>query len=233
MAAQEKYNATFPTRLRELIASRGTTITALAHELKISRQAVSQYQDGSTQPNLQKLVEISRYFNVSADWLLGLTDTQNIDSTARAAVEYTKLSERTINLLHSNSLFGYCFRSFVDLLANQDSTISLADAILRFNDKAAEATHEFKSILEGHDFDLDKSPGKLDEDISYRRYQASEAFTYMLDELLLRLNYKELLEATRKDLLGDDYDNDDISLNSIICARLEQIRQGKEAHDNG
>lgn len=62
-----KYKSVFATRLRELIKERGITITALAKELKISRQAVSQYINGSAYPNIERLFMIARFFDVSAD----------------------------------------------------------------------------------------------------------------------------------------------------------------------
>ena len=74
MATQEKYNEPFPSRLRKLLDDRGITITALSKELKISRQAVSQYTDGSAQPNIEKLRAIASFFDVSADYLVGLSD---------------------------------------------------------------------------------------------------------------------------------------------------------------
>ena len=64
----------FHTRLRELIKERGITITALAKELKISRQSVSQYINGSAYPNIERLFMIARFFDVSIDYLVGLTE---------------------------------------------------------------------------------------------------------------------------------------------------------------
>ena len=112
MATQEKYNATFPTRLRELLAPKGVTITALADKLEISRQAVSQYQDGSTQPNLQSLAEIAKYFGVSTDWLLGLTDMRTPNMDVRAIANYTHRAAELLNCHRgrrnvSDYAFGY------------------------------------------------------------------------------------------------------------------------------
>ena len=76
MPTQENYTKPFPSRLRKLIESRETTITALAKELKISRQAVSQYADGSAQPNIEKLVSIARFFHVSTDYLVALSKSE-------------------------------------------------------------------------------------------------------------------------------------------------------------
>ena len=64
----------FRTRLRELIKERGITITALAKELKISHQSVSQYINGSAYPNIERLFMIARFFDVSINYLVGLTE---------------------------------------------------------------------------------------------------------------------------------------------------------------
>ena len=58
MKGQEKYNSPFATNLRKLIAQKGTTITALSKTLGISRQAVSQYTDGTGQPNVDKQITL-------------------------------------------------------------------------------------------------------------------------------------------------------------------------------
>lgn len=74
MGAQGNYNAVFAERLRKLLENRGITITELAKHLQISRQAVSQYADGSAQPNIEKLSRIAVFFDVSSDYLIGLSE---------------------------------------------------------------------------------------------------------------------------------------------------------------
>ena len=101
MSMQDNYTGVFPSRLRKLIEARGTTITALAKELKISRQAVSQYADGSAQPNIEKIALIARFFNVSSDYLIGLSDLEVVNIKTREICEKTGLSEASINRLMS------------------------------------------------------------------------------------------------------------------------------------
>lgn len=102
MGAQDKYNAPFPSNLRAIISERGTTITALARDLGITRQAVSQYADGTGQPNADKLTRIADYFGVSTDWLLGRAGgVKSLDADIVGAGKYTGLSEKAINYLHS------------------------------------------------------------------------------------------------------------------------------------
>ena len=102
MSVQDKYNAPFPSNLRAIINEKDTTITALARELGINRQAVSQYADGTGQPNADKLTRIADYFGVSTDWLLGRAGgVKSLDADIVGAGKYTGLSEKAINYLHS------------------------------------------------------------------------------------------------------------------------------------
>lgn len=98
MSEQERFNAVFQTRLRELIKRRGTTITALAKELGISRQAVSQYADGTGQPNIDKLVLIAGYFDVSTDYLSGIAEFERVENENVLARDLG-LSEQSVNIL--------------------------------------------------------------------------------------------------------------------------------------
>lgn len=71
----DKYNATFPTILRELMnqhpkGGHSTTQKALALELNIRPQTVSLYMNGTTQPTPDTLVNMANYFDVSVDYLL-------------------------------------------------------------------------------------------------------------------------------------------------------------------
>ena len=99
MAGDDKYFGVFPSRLRGLIESRKTTITALANVLKISRQSVSQYQDGTGQPNVDKLCKIAQHFNVSTDYLVGLSSIPSTNNDTRDICEKTGLSEHTVSRL--------------------------------------------------------------------------------------------------------------------------------------
>lgn len=42
----------------------------VAYDLSISREALSHYENGKRSPNIEMLVAMSRYFNVSIDYLI-------------------------------------------------------------------------------------------------------------------------------------------------------------------
>ena len=97
----DHYNDPFPTRLRELMESRGTRQEDLTDVLGVkSRQSVTGYTDGGTVPTSDKLIALAKYFNVSVDYLIGLTDVAKPDTELQAVCDYIGLSEKAVEELH-------------------------------------------------------------------------------------------------------------------------------------
>ena len=68
--------AVFGDRLRLLRESRKITQLRLSTHLGISQEAISAYERKESMPNIDVLIEISRFFNVSIDYLLGLDNVK-------------------------------------------------------------------------------------------------------------------------------------------------------------
>ena len=221
----------FTKRFRELRGKRDNT--EFAKFLGISRQTVGFYYNGDRIPDAMMLKQIAEKCGVSTDYLLGLTDTQSTNADARAAVEYTKLPERAVNLIHSDSIFGRTFRELIGLLTELDNSAFLAAELLAFVDKANTAILEFKRLVNGDALIGENGPDELDEAVSRKRYDTERAFTYMLDELLKRENYHELLDAATRELSDDSGEYNDASVRNAILANLERVRSGEEARGNG
>lgn len=49
----------------------------LAKKLNITQQAYANYENDVSEPNLQVLIELSAYYNVSLDTLVGLTNNEH------------------------------------------------------------------------------------------------------------------------------------------------------------
>ncbi|MDE5729372.1 MAG: helix-turn-helix transcriptional regulator [Clostridia bacterium] len=64
----------FSNRLRELRIASGMTQRQVAELLQIKQQSYARYEYGTGEPNLQTVTEIAKIFDVSCDYLLGLTD---------------------------------------------------------------------------------------------------------------------------------------------------------------
>lgn len=66
-------------RIRNTREKNGLTQAVLARKLGISRSAVNAWELGVSIPSAQYLVELSRLFNVSTDYLLGLDNKEVVD----------------------------------------------------------------------------------------------------------------------------------------------------------
>ena len=78
-------NKTFAKRLTQLRTERDLSQRRLAAQLGCSQSAISKYELADNQPDIDFLVAAARYFNVSADWLLGLPEHRRHDSRDHAA----------------------------------------------------------------------------------------------------------------------------------------------------
>ena len=64
----------FSQRLRELRQEKGLSMKQLAKELGTTDAAVSHWENGINEPKISYLKSIAVYFNVTADYLIGLED---------------------------------------------------------------------------------------------------------------------------------------------------------------
>ena len=92
----ENYYEVFPSRLRLLMKESGTTHEKLAKALDKTRQAIGYYQDGSSTPDWKTLKAIAVYFDVSADFLLGLSDSRSTSASVQQIHRETGLSEKAV-----------------------------------------------------------------------------------------------------------------------------------------
>lgn len=61
------------TRLRSLRTQRGLSQADLASFLHISRMTYTQYESGHREPGLQTLIDLADFYQISTDYLLGLS----------------------------------------------------------------------------------------------------------------------------------------------------------------
>ena len=61
-------------RIKYLRNEKGIGQNLLAKELQLSNASISYWETGKQEPSAQAIFKIAQYFNVSADYLLGLSD---------------------------------------------------------------------------------------------------------------------------------------------------------------
>lgn len=127
----DKYNEILPSRIRALIADSGATQNQIAKEIGVTRQSISQYCDGSTVPNADKLLKLAQYFNVSADYLLGMTDAKTNNKDVQFISDYTGLNESVITSLADRELPNY-IAELLNLFSKSYQTEYLCKSIINY-----------------------------------------------------------------------------------------------------
>lgn len=64
----------FNSRLKELRLERNLSQAQLANELQVSQRSVSSWETGFRRPDFETLIALAKYFDVTTDYLLGVSD---------------------------------------------------------------------------------------------------------------------------------------------------------------
>lgn len=74
-AFQRGNDMNYYERLKDMREDHDLTQNDIAQLLKTTRQQVSKWENGTQMMGVDKYIILAHYYNVSADYLLGLTDT--------------------------------------------------------------------------------------------------------------------------------------------------------------
>ena len=100
MDTNAKHNTIFATRLKEVLDyDVKITQRELGEAIGKTRQTVSQYCNGTSEPPYETLVRIAKYLGVTTDYLLGATDDSGMTPVATDDLSLDYPSIRFIQLL--------------------------------------------------------------------------------------------------------------------------------------
>lgn len=85
-------------RLKELIDTK--TREEIATAIHCDTSLITKHYNGNREITVDYVVKYAKYFNVSADYLLGLTETKSQDTKIKDICEYTGLNEEAVERLH-------------------------------------------------------------------------------------------------------------------------------------
>ncbi len=69
----------FAERIKELRLSLGLNQIQFGRKLFVTKQCVSNWENGNIQPSIDMLIKISKTFSVSIDYLLGISNECTLD----------------------------------------------------------------------------------------------------------------------------------------------------------
>lgn len=92
----------FADRLSDLVQAKkneGLSHDEISRQIGVSSGVLSEWMSDNKTASIENLAKLSKYFGVSADYLLGLSDVQTADVNVRAICENVGLSETACDWL--------------------------------------------------------------------------------------------------------------------------------------
>ena len=207
----ERYNTIFPTRLRAIMDELHVTQQDVADAIGKSRQAVGFYANGTSSPDWETIAHLAQYFNVSADWLLGLSEFTN-PKTANLSVEDVGLSEQTTTLAEytkSGNSIDEKKKQAINLLLKDDSLKEWGNQLLLnlsrylFSEPIPKETLHFTSegVKTATDFDLTDS-GTDTTDFEYADILLDQLFVSRIVKSIEGIRYQYRNPQSMREMSG-------------------------------
>lgn len=83
----------FRERLRECVEGRGYSLIDISFQTGISSSTISRYLSAQRLPDMKYVLVLCRFFNVSADWMLGMNDESKGRDTPELVELYNRASK--------------------------------------------------------------------------------------------------------------------------------------------
>lgn len=128
----------FGNRLLKTREEHGETQDQLAEAIGITRQSLSRYEISDRTPNIEIVCNIARHYNISVDYLLGLSDIQNTDKNVETVCNITGLNEYTVSALMTSQkrkgLKGLSCSDVINFISGNGNLVSLTLRVKTFID---------------------------------------------------------------------------------------------------
>ena len=131
-------------RLKDLRVERGLNLEELAQETGISKSALGSYEndnDEYKEINHGSLLKLADFYQVSVDYLLGLTNNRKYENTP---IEELHLSDEVVELLKSERFNN---RLLCEIISHEKFKELLADAEIYVDGMATMRFHDMNSSL--------------------------------------------------------------------------------------
>lgn len=122
-------NTILSERIKELRTTKGLTQKEFAESINVSTVSVSSYETGVKTPSLDMILSIAQNYNISIDWLCGLSDNVVLDNHITTYKDLFRL-----------------FITLLDVRYENESTIPIIDMIDTDNDSVILTLHKDKNF---------------------------------------------------------------------------------------
>lgn len=103
---EESQNPLLLSRIKLLCLENGFTLKSLEKELGFGNGVVRRWDKSS--PSVSAIVKVAKYFNVSMDWLCGLSNAKTKDCEIAAICDYIGLDEEAVSFFRKLKQNPHC-----------------------------------------------------------------------------------------------------------------------------
>lgn len=177
----------FGERLFNLREARGETQEQLAKAVGITRQSLSRYETNERTPNIELIYNVAKHYEVSADYLLGLSEVGSLDKRVQAACEVTGLREEAIERIQFAKAIKIATASFEN--KKKTATIDVLNRIICNDDfimllnACGMLYHVSSEFVENFINDEAERKDSLTEKVDLQIFRATEQFRKILEKL--------------------------------------------------
>ena len=207
---------TIGERLKDLRVERKLTLEQLADEVGISKSALGKYEsDNGKDISPYSISLLADYYGVSADYLMGRTETKNHPNTA---LHELHLSDDAIDVLKTGN---FNHRLLSEMICHKDFQNLMLDAEIYVDRIADMRIHDMNAVLEAvRHMTLAKHKGE-DEDLYLRtlavaQVQEEEYFGHVIAK-----DMAAILHDIREDHKADSTTADQTSVAAQVHQQLE------------
>ena len=207
---------TIQERLKDLRVERGLTLEQLSTETGISKSALGKYEaDDFKDISPFSMVELAKFYGVSTDYLLGLTEQKNHPNTELDALH---LGDDAIEVLRTGK---FNHRLLSELICHKDFQRFMLDAEIYVDRIADMRVNDMNAVLEAvRQMALIKNGGD-ENDLYLRTLEVAQIREDEYFGSLIADDLKGILRDIRNDHRPDTMTADESSLAAAVQGQLQ------------
>ena len=207
---------TIQERLKDLRVERGLTLEQLSAETGISKSALGKYEaDDFKDISPFSMVELAKFYGVSTDYLLGLTEQKNHPNTELDALH---LGDDAIEVLRVGK---FNHRLLSELICHKDFQRFMLDAEIYVDRIADMRVNDMNAVLEAvRQMALMKNGG-IENDLHLRTLEVAQIREDEYFGSLIADDLKGILRDIRSEHRPDTMTADETSLVATVQGQLQ------------
>ena len=207
---------TIQERLKDLRVERGLTLEQLSAETGISKSALGKYEaDDFKDISPFSMVELAKFYGVSTDYLLGLTEQKNHPTTELDALH---LGDDAIEVLRTGK---FNHRLLSELICHKDFQRFMLDAEIYVDRIADMRVNDMNAVLEAvRQMALIKNGGDAN-DLHLRTLEVAQIREDEYFGSLIAGDLKDILRDIRSEHRPDTMTADETSLVATVQGQLQ------------